>query len=383
MAKFSFLGFIRSQCAKRPPVEKVDLTGQTVVVVGANAGLGFEATKHFASMNPGRLILACRSQSKGQEALEKIQAETGCKTAELWIVDLAEFDSVRRFADRFEQDGGRLDILVANAAVILEKYEATKDGWETCLQVNCLSMPLLSMLLLPHMVRTAQEYSTVPRIVVVASEVHFWASIEKRVLDSPNILTTLGSAEYCTPKVRLTSKSRRIQLTSFSSVLNIFFVRALNARIPGSTPVVVNAVNPGYCYSNIRQSFSGVQAVVDYLMERGIALPTEVGSRQLVWAAIGQQDAPEKLRGEYISLQQVDEVSDYILSPEGVQVQDRIWDELIAVLGSTDPRIASVVNTYLSASGLKDMVKRGACVVLLVSGVVVFRVPFHVNMTRR
>jgi NAD(P)-dependent dehydrogenase (short-subunit alcohol dehydrogenase family) len=70
MGKLTLLSFIRSQCAKRPPVEKVDLTGKTVVVVGANVGLGFEATKHFASMNPGRLILACRSQSKGQAALE-------------------------------------------------------------------------------------------------------------------------------------------------------------------------------------------------------------------------------------------------------------------------------------------------------------------------
>jgi NAD(P)-dependent dehydrogenase (short-subunit alcohol dehydrogenase family) len=218
MAKFSMLNFIRTQRAKPPPVEKVDLTGKTVIVIGANAGLGFETTKHFASMNPGRLILACRSENKGKAALESkcshidsyygagdiflkgIKAETGCKTAELWIVDLTEFASVRRFADRFEQEGGRLDILVANAAVMLGKYEETKDKWDTCLQVNCLAMPLLSLLLLPHMVRTGSQYSTVPRIVVVASDVHYWASIEQRVLDTPNVLTTLGSKEYCTPK---------------------------------------------------------------------------------------------------------------------------------------------------------------------------------------
>jgi FlaA1/EpsC-like NDP-sugar epimerase len=70
MAKFSMLNFIRTQRAKPPPVEKVDLTGKTVIVIGANAGLGFETTKHFASMNPGRLILACRSESKGNAALE-------------------------------------------------------------------------------------------------------------------------------------------------------------------------------------------------------------------------------------------------------------------------------------------------------------------------
>lgn len=61
----------------------------------------------------------------------ELEAETGCTTAELWIVDLAEFASVRRFCDKFEQKGGRLDILVANAAVVMPKYERTADGWET------------------------------------------------------------------------------------------------------------------------------------------------------------------------------------------------------------------------------------------------------------
>ncbi|KAJ6508960.1 short-chain dehydrogenase [Mycena sanguinolenta] len=336
MAKFSMLNFFRSQCATPPPVENVDLTGKTVIVVGANGGLGFEASKHFASMNAGRLILACRSESKGRAALEKIQAETGCKTVEVWILDLTDFKSVRQFADRFEQDGGRLDILVANAAVMLPKYEETKDGWETCLQVNCLAMPLLSLLLLPHMLRTGLEHPTVPRIVVVASDVHYWATIEKRVLDSPNILATLGSKEYCTPKVMM---DPRYFLTK---MLNILFVRALNDRVATSTPLVVNAVNPGFCISNIRNEFSGMQAVVDVLMNKTIALPTEAGSRQLVWAAVG--GSPESLRGQYITLwQKVDEVSDYILSPEGVQVQERIWKELLEILEKADPRVSLVV----------------------------------------
>lgn len=80
------------------------------------------------------------------DALE-LRAETDCQTAELWIMDLAEFASVRRFVDQFEQDGGRLDILVANAAVIMPKYEATNDGWETWLVLSLLapSWPLACM----------------------------------------------------------------------------------------------------------------------------------------------------------------------------------------------------------------------------------------------
>jgi retinol dehydrogenase 12 len=70
MGQLTFLKLIQDQRWKVTPVEHADLTGKTVVVVGANVGIGFEAAKHFASMNPKRLVLGCRSQQKGHAALE-------------------------------------------------------------------------------------------------------------------------------------------------------------------------------------------------------------------------------------------------------------------------------------------------------------------------
>ena len=59
---------LREQLATVPPVEHEDLSGKTVVVIGANIGLGFEAAKHFARMNPDRIILGCRSKERGEAA---------------------------------------------------------------------------------------------------------------------------------------------------------------------------------------------------------------------------------------------------------------------------------------------------------------------------
>ncbi len=70
MAKKSMLGWAKDQYTKVPPVVKVDLSGKTVIVVGANTGIGYEAAKHFALMNPGRLIMACRSKERGQAAVD-------------------------------------------------------------------------------------------------------------------------------------------------------------------------------------------------------------------------------------------------------------------------------------------------------------------------
>jgi NAD(P)-dependent dehydrogenase (short-subunit alcohol dehydrogenase family) len=67
--KKSILGILGDQWTRVPPVAMTDLSDQTVIVVGANTGLGFEATKHFARMNPGRLILACRNKEKGTAAV--------------------------------------------------------------------------------------------------------------------------------------------------------------------------------------------------------------------------------------------------------------------------------------------------------------------------
>ena len=70
MVQRTFLNFVSDQLWKVHPVVHVDLTGKTVVVVGANVGLGFEAAKHFALMNPKRLVLNSRSQEKGQAAVQ-------------------------------------------------------------------------------------------------------------------------------------------------------------------------------------------------------------------------------------------------------------------------------------------------------------------------
>jgi retinol dehydrogenase-12 len=73
MARLTLTDFIREQWSAIPPLATADLAGKTVMVIGANTGLGFEASKHFARMNPARLILGCRSLAKGEAAVESEQ----------------------------------------------------------------------------------------------------------------------------------------------------------------------------------------------------------------------------------------------------------------------------------------------------------------------
>ncbi|KAJ7069264.1 hypothetical protein C8F01DRAFT_1047906 [Mycena amicta] len=339
--KLSILQWIGYQRKKQAPVVEANLTGKTVVVLGANTGLGLEAAMHFTRMDAGRLILACRSEGRGQAAIEKIKAETKYRNSlELWIVDLADFASVKRFADKFEEEGGRLDILVANAAMIPMNYQGTKDGFEGSLQVANLSTPLVALRLLPMMVNTAKEYGTVPRIVVVSSEAHYWADIDKHVWDgSTGIIETLGSAEY-------TRKRGMISRYPVTKLLNVFFVRALASRLAPRT-IVVNSVNPGLCTTELSREAPWFLRPIGSLIQWLLAFTAEEGSRQLVFAAVGEPTHPENLHGEFIMAGKPMEVSDFVLSEQGKRAEAKLWDEVVDIIGKVDPKVKKIVGAHL------------------------------------
>ena len=69
MGQFTLLDFLASQWFHNKPALHSDLTDKTVMVIGANTGIGFETAKHFAHMGPKKLILACRSEEKGRDAI--------------------------------------------------------------------------------------------------------------------------------------------------------------------------------------------------------------------------------------------------------------------------------------------------------------------------
>ncbi|KAF7308933.1 Retinol dehydrogenase 12 [Mycena kentingensis (nom. inval.)] len=371
----------------RRPVFRADLSGKTVLVVGANTGLGLDATKHFATMGPARLILACRSQSRGKDAIRKLVDATGYTKAELWLIDLGKYASVKAFADKWDADGGRLDVLVMNAGLNMRRFEGVQDNMESSwalflwsaipatnavpgcsVFVNNVATPLTVLRLLPSMARTAQEHGSTPRIVVVSSDVHYLSQVEKHVVETPNMLQTLLDEQFCKSKdggmgSRYPPYQMCVEfcplplLTSRHTVLNVFFTRAFASHLGSTAGVTTIACNPGYCYSQLRRNLPLALKIVDKFLELTMALPTEIGARQIVWAALAQENAPAKnaknsaplkvTNGAYVSMSEVREVSDYVLSEEGQTIETRLWSELIEILSKADSKIPAIVETYL------------------------------------
>ena len=116
------------------------LDGKTVVVTGANSGLGFEGTRAFAARG-ATVVMACRSVERAEDAADEIRADAGGEVdgdLDVRECDLASLDSVKAFAEGLRDDYDAVDVLCNNAGVMAIPRSETEDGFETQFGVNHL-----------------------------------------------------------------------------------------------------------------------------------------------------------------------------------------------------------------------------------------------------
>jgi len=143
-----------------------DLNGKVIIVTGGNSGLGFWSVKAFAEKG-AEVILASRSKENGDKAKAEILKEVPEGKIEVAELDLADLESVRRFAKSFQQKHSRLDVLLNNAGIMTTPYFKTKDGFEGQVGTNHLGHFALTGLLLPVIEKTSGS-----RVVNVSSMAH-------------------------------------------------------------------------------------------------------------------------------------------------------------------------------------------------------------------
>jgi NAD(P)-dependent dehydrogenase (short-subunit alcohol dehydrogenase family) len=142
-----------------------DQTGKTIVVTGANTGLGFEAAKTLAGKG-ARVLLGCRSQPKAQAAKDRILASFPKADVVIVELDLGSLASIKKAAQQINQEP-RLDVLINNAGIMVPPLEYTEDGFESQFGVNHLGPFALTSLLLDKIRATDNA-----RIVSTASVAH-------------------------------------------------------------------------------------------------------------------------------------------------------------------------------------------------------------------
>ncbi|XP_020362677.1 retinol dehydrogenase 12 isoform X1 [Oncorhynchus kisutch] len=161
---------------------RAKLHGRTVVITGANTGIGKETAWDMAMrgnvmrvfsdgrycvFSGARVIMACRDLTRGEAAATEIRSSTGNTNVVVQQLNLASLGSVRQFAREFIATETRLDILINNAGIMLCPKSFTVDGFESQFAVNHLGHFLLTNLLLDML-----KASTPSRVVTVSSIAH-------------------------------------------------------------------------------------------------------------------------------------------------------------------------------------------------------------------
>ena len=126
-----------------------NLSGKTIVVTGANSGLGLETTKQLAAAG-AHVVMACRTEAKARAAMEVVCGQTPKASVEFLALDLASLDSVQTFVAQFEAAHERLDVLCNNAGVMALPRCETADGFEMQIGTNHLGHFALTSRLLPR-----------------------------------------------------------------------------------------------------------------------------------------------------------------------------------------------------------------------------------------
>jgi NAD(P)-dependent dehydrogenase (short-subunit alcohol dehydrogenase family) len=244
-----------------------DQTGRTVLVTGANSGLGFHTSMQLARQG-ARVLMACRDQGRGQAALDRVRAEVPDAAAELVPLDLASLASIRAAAADVAQRTPHLDVLVNNAGVMALPRSTTADGFEMQFGTNHLGPFALTGLLVPQLLAAPAG-----RVVVVASDAAKWGRMRFDDL--------MGERFYF-----------RWLAYGQSKLANLLFARELGRR--AGDRLLVAAAHPGYAATNL-QTAPGIPGKVMALGNRLIAQSDADGALPQLYAA----SMPDVRSGDY------------------------------------------------------------------------------------
>lgn len=254
-----------------------DQSGRTVVITGANAGLGLESAERLAERG-ARVLLAARNPEKGRPALEAVARVATGEKPSLVQLDLADLDSVEAAAAEIAEQAPSVDVLMNNAGLMaIPKRTTTAQGFETQFGVNHLGHFALTLRLLPQLLKA-------PAARVVA----------------------LGSIAHLNGRILLDDLQGEKRYTAWdaynqSKLANVMFALELDRRSKlAGLPLLGVAAHPGVSNTNLFST--GPQASGFHPVNKVMQFGTAIIGQSPKAGALGQLRAatdPSTRGGEY------------------------------------------------------------------------------------
>jgi NAD(P)-dependent dehydrogenase (short-subunit alcohol dehydrogenase family) len=281
-------------------------SGKTVLITGANSGIGYQAARELA-LRDAHVFLACRSEEKGQAALARLLSDLPYASAKVVLLDVSSIADVRRFAAQFLARNIPLDILINNAGVMaLNPRQVTPEGFERQFATNHLGHFALTGLLLPALMA-----APAPRVVTVASLAHQGGKIHFDDLQMAKGYTPWGAYNQ-------------------SKLANILFAKELARRSAG-TKLMSLPVHPGVSQTSIVDNGPGgsdLKTKILFKYFKFLTQPDAAGALPTIYAAT----SPAAHSGDYIGPDGFMELkgSPKVVKPRpnglDVAVGERLWN---------------------------------------------------------
>ena len=308
------------------PPFTVHTSPATVLLIGANTGIGLATAKTLLSLQGLKsLLLTTRSSEKSLQTREQLEPFRPANVEiETFEVDLADYDSIRQFITSLNATsrGGirPVNTAILNAGVMMSTYELGDQygRFERTLQVNFISTALLCLLLLPNL-RLASSISSSPsRLTLCSSDGHYFATPLSTLYNSRNgIINYVNESSNFSPNnAYLTSK-----------LLGILFGRALSEKLD-PTEVLVNMVNPGIARTELFRDCGWFFRLSMWLLGRSV----DVAAGVVVQGALGDEEDDGVVHGGFYSEGRNTKPSSELFTEYGRELQERLWRETLDVL---------------------------------------------------
>lgn len=240
-----------------------DLSGKTIIVTGANSGLGYQFAKLTAEKG-ATVILACRKHKTGLDTIKKIQQYSPNSHCIFMALDLSDLNSIANFVESFTREFHTLDILCNNAGVMACPLSYTTQGFELQFGTNHLGHFALTRGLIQSLLKTKNS-----RVVNVSSAAHWIGKIDFNNLDAKQ--------SYA-----------RFKAYAQSKLANVLFAYELDRRLKAiSAECISVATAPGSVATNLQRYIAGkkISKFIHKMTKIHLIQSSELGVQSQLYAA--------------------------------------------------------------------------------------------------
>lgn len=283
--------------------------GKTIVITGANTGIGFQVAKVLAGKG-ARVYIGCRSNEKANKAIEQLRTVHDNADVRYVPLDLGDLSSVKSCAEQLHVESS-IDVLINNAGIMAPPYQVTTDGFESQIGVNFLGHFVLTGLLLGKL-----NAAPAGRVVTNSSHAHYFGKVE---------FDNIHAQEKYDPNARY----------AMTKLCNVIFAYELERRLKAAGHSTISvACHPGVAATELLREPPSYAKLIQPIVRKFVN--TSAGG---AWPTLCAATAPGVKGGEYYGPSRFGQTSGparRVRSARGSHDRElalRLWDMAVTMTG--------------------------------------------------